>query len=117
MSAKHNPLETLAHYLTAAVVLLKGFDKATHFNEHPVTASLLILLGTLILVATIFHRYFTKHFKDFRIILHTFEFFVLIIVAYYYFSEGKRALPSVYVIAAIGHAISAWFFYRKKTTA
>jgi hypothetical protein len=72
------------------------------------------VLGTLILVATIFSSYFDRRIKDFRIGLHICEALVLLLVAYYYFDEGKKALPVIYVMAAIGHFISAIFFYRKK---
>lgn len=114
MAQKHHPGETFAHYLTAGVVLLKAYEKSEHFHEHPVITILLFVLGALILVATIFSGYFDRHIKDFRIGLHICESLVLLLVAYYYFDEGKKALPAVYLLAAIGHLISAIFFYRKK---
>jgi len=104
MAHKHHPGETLAHYLTGAVVLLKAFDKAAHFNEHPFITVLLFALGGLILIATIFSKYFDRKIKDFRIGLHICESLVLFLVAYYYFSEGKKALPSVDVLAALGRS-------------
>ncbi len=114
MAGRKHLIESFVHYLTGGIVLLKAYDKTEHFRDHPFITIFLFVLGAAIVIATIFHRFLDRHVKEFRTLLHAFEFLVLILISYYYFSEGKKALPSVYLLAATGHAIAAVFFYRKK---
>jgi hypothetical protein len=109
--------ETVAHYLTGLIVIVKGFEKMEHFDEHPFIPIFLFALGAFIIIATLCHRFFEQHVKEFKTLLHGCEFLVLCLVAYYYFVEGKKALPAAYLIAAIGHLVAAIVFYRKKVSA
>lgn len=106
--------EAIAHYLTGAVVILKGYEKSEHFHKHPFITIALFALGAFIIIATVFHHFFEKHVKEFKTLLHGCESLVLGLVTYYYYSEGKIALPTVYLLAAIGHAVAAVLLYRKK---
>ena len=115
---KRNQLrETLSHYLTGIIVLIKGYEKSEHFHEHPYIVIAFFLLGAFIIVATYFHHFFEKQVKEFRSLLHVTEFVVLCLVSYYYWQEGKKALPLAYLLAAIGNLIAAIVFYRKKVKA
>ena len=117
MADKKHIRESIAHYLTGLIVLVKGYEKSAHFHDHPFITIALFCLGAFIIIATIFHHWFEKHIKEFKTLLHTCESLVLFLVAYYYFSEGKKGLPIAYTLAAIGHAVAAFFFYRKKVKA
>lgn len=114
MADKKHIRESIAHYLTGAVVIMKGYEKSAHFHEHPFITIALFVLGVFIIIATIFHHWFENRVKSFKSLLHTCEFLVLSLVTYYYYSEGKLALPTVYLLAAIGHLVAAIIFYRKK---
>ncbi len=107
-------IEMFSHYLTGGIVLLKGYDKSEHFHEHPVIVVALFLLGAFIIIATAFHRSFEKRVADFKTLLHLAEFIVLCLVSYYYWQEGKKAIPFIYLIAAVANLMVAIFFYRKK---
>ncbi len=114
MSNKKHIREAVAHYLTGAVVLVKAYEKSEHFHEHPFITVFLALLGVIIILATAFHKSIEKQIGDFKILLHICEALVLALVTYYYFSEGKKALPFVYALTVVGHLVAAWFFYRKR---
>lgn len=114
MATKKQIREALSHYLTGLIVIVKGFDKSEHYHEHPVITILLFALGIFIIAATYFHHFFEKHVKDFRILMHFCEFVVVALIAVYYFSLGKKALPFCYSAAALGHLVAAYMFYRKK---
>jgi len=117
MADKKHIRESIAHYLTGAIVLLKAYDKSEHFHEHPFITILLVILGVIIILATAFHHSIEKRIGEFKILLHLCEAMVLALVTYYYFSEGKKALPFVYSFTVVGHLIAAYFFYRKKEKA
>ncbi len=113
---KKNPvLEKFAHYLTAFVVILKGIDKAEHFHEHPFVSIFLILLGVILLLATVFHHTLEKKVKEFKTVLFTCEGLSLLLVSYYFFASGKKLLPSVYLACGIAFLIMAYVFYLRKS--
>lgn len=107
-------MEKFAHLLTGFVVVLKGIDKAEHFHDHPVIAVLLIALGIIILVSTFFHHEIEKYARVFKSYLCILEGIALFIVSYYYFSEGKKALPTVYLLCSIAYFVAAYIIYQKK---
>jgi hypothetical protein len=43
-----------------------------------------------------------------------FEALVSLMVAYIFFSEGKTALPLMFVLASIGFFISIYMFHKKR---
>ena len=112
-------LEKLAHYLAGFVILLKGIDKAEHFREHPFITLFFLAMGLFIGFATYKHHYFEKKFKDFKVLLFLCEAIVLSVVTWYYFNEGKKALPFAYLSATILYYILAavTFIKTKKVTA
>lgn len=114
MSKAKHVREAVAHYLTGAVVLIKAYEKSEHFHEHPFITIFLAVLGVSIILATAFHHSIEKRIGEFKILLHILEALVLALVTYYYFSEGKKALPVVYSFTVIGHLIAAYFFNRKR---
>lgn len=107
-------IEMFSHYLTGGIVLLKGYDKSEHFHEHPIIVVALFVLGAFIIIATVFHRFFEKRVADFKTLLHLAEFIVLCLVSYYYWQEGKTAIPIIYLLAAMGNLTAAILFFRKK---
>jgi uncharacterized membrane protein len=109
-------LQGLAHYLAGFVILLKGVDKAEHFSEHPFITIFFFIMGAFIIFATAKHHYFEKRFKDFKVLMFLCEGITLSIVTYYYFSEGKKALPYAYLLATILYFVMALVTYTGKKT-
>jgi predicted membrane channel-forming protein YqfA (hemolysin III family) len=115
LSRKKNPrIAKFAHSLTGLVVIIKGVDKAEHFEQHPVIPVLLIIIGSLIIIATFFHHQLEKTIKEFKTLLFVFEGCALLLVSYYFFAAGKKLLPFAFLIAAIAYFIVAIILYRKK---
>jgi predicted membrane channel-forming protein YqfA (hemolysin III family) len=104
----------LAHYLVGLIIVLKGIEKADHFSEHPLICMTLFFIGGFILFANFRHHLFEKHFKEFNVVLFLCEGVVLVIISIYYFSEGKKAIPYLYLLAAIVYLVMAVRLYRKK---
>lgn len=111
---KNSLRQTISHYLTGVIVLIKGYEKSEHFLDHPVVVVVLFMLGAFIIAATYFHHYLEKKVTEFKSLLLFTEFVVLTIVSYYYWQEGKKALPVAYFIAAIGYLIAGIIFYTRK---
>ena len=107
-------IQPLAHYLAGVVILLKGIDKAEHFNEHPFITIFFFVIGLFILIATFKHHYFEKKFKDFKVLMFLCEGVALSIVTWYYFNEGKKALPFAYLFATVLYFLMAIVTYKKK---
>lgn len=112
LSAKgKEKLLPLAHYLAGIVIILKGIDKAEHFHEHPFITVFFFVIGLFILIATFRHHYFEKRFKDFRVLMFLCEGVTLSIVTWYYFNEGKKALPFAYLFATVLYFVMAAVTY------
>jgi hypothetical protein len=107
----------LAHYLVGFIVIVKGIEKTEHFNEHPLLCLSFFFIGGFILFANYRHRQFEKYFKEFDVILFLCEGLVLTGVSYYYFSEGKKALPYGYLVGAVVYFVVAFSKYMKKSRA
>lgn len=115
LSAKaKEKVQPLAHYLAGFVIIVKGIDKAEHFNEQLFITSFFFIIGLFIVFATFKHHYFEKRFKDFRVLMFLCEGVALSIVTWYYFSEGKKALPFAYLFATILYFVMAAVTYNKK---
>lgn len=107
-------LQKLGHYLTGIIIIMKGIEKAEHFHEHPFIPIFLFVIGAFIIFATFKHHYFEKHIKEFKSLLFFCEGVALALVTYYYFSEGKKLLPSVYAAVSIAYFVMSVVFYRRR---
>lgn len=105
-------LGTITHYLTAFVVLLKGFDKLTVPGKTGF-AVVLIVIGLLILFGTIFHHRFKKALKHFAGIIALLEAITMAIVGYLYLKDGKDLIQYVCFFAAIMFLIAAIIHFTK----
>lgn len=92
-------LGTIAHYLTAFVVLLKGFDKLAVPGKVGF-AIVLIVIGLIILFGTIFHHRFEKALKHFAGVIALLEAITMGIVGYLYMKDGKELIQYVCFFAA-----------------
>lgn len=100
----------LAHALAGLIIIVKGVDKIDH--HHSRAGSLLIGIGLVIFLMTLFHHRLAKHIKSFDSVVFLVEAIVLGIIGGLYFQDGKKALPIVYCLGSIGYLIAAYRFYR-----
>ena len=106
-SKRSFPLETFVHYLTGAILLLKGVDKAEHFSEHPGPPLLLFLCGATVFALTIFHHQVERKLRPLSSYIHLVEFVGLLAVTYYYFVLNKMGISACYFVGAIGNLVTA----------
>jgi FtsH-binding integral membrane protein len=106
-------LETIGHYLTAFVVLLKGFDKLSVPGKLPY-AMVLIVIGLIIAFGTIFHTKFEKTLKHFKGIIFLLEAVTMVVVGYLYLKDGKELIQYVCFAAAGMFVIAAVVYFTKK---
>ena len=115
MSEKHGIRENLAkygHLLTGFVIVVKGVAKIEHHQNG--VGAVLILIGIIFGLFTVFHEKIPFIKRHEAVLLWT-ESFVLLIVAYSYFSDGKKGLPIAYVLCSIAYIIVGFFrYYRPK---
>jgi hypothetical protein len=105
-------LETIGHYLTAFVVLLKGFDKLTVPGKAPFAIAL-ILIGLFIVFGTAFHHRFEKTFKHLKGFVSLLESIVMSMVGYLYLKDGKIMIQYVCFGASLLFLIAAIIYFSK----
>lgn len=105
-------LETIGHYLTAFVVLLKGFDKLG-VPGKTAYAIILVAIGLIILTGTIFHHRFEKSPKHFKGVIFLLEALTMGIVGYLYAKDGKEFLPYVCYLASAIFVLAAVIYFSK----
>jgi drug/metabolite transporter (DMT)-like permease len=111
MAGKKHLLHSIHHFLTGAVLVIKGIDKTAH---HAMLGGLILLFGVLILsffVYTVTKKRLSHQLEG---MVRWFEALVTLFTAYIFFTEGKTLLPYVFLLASIGFFISVYMFYKKK---
>jgi FtsH-binding integral membrane protein len=94
------------------VVILKGADKIV-IPEKFWFALFLLVVGTVILLATIFHHKAQKQLRHLTGIVSILEAMVMSVVGYLYLSDGKVYLPYVCFGAALMFLIAAVIYFTK----
>ncbi len=106
----NNRIGAFAHYFTAFVILLHGYEK---MEKGEGSYWLFYVAGVLFILIAAFHHQLARRFRVVNSIFHLIEAVVLFIIAYDYFHHGKAVLPFVYLLACIGHLIAAFVKARK----
>ena len=97
-------LFSIQHILVALVLIPKGIDKIEH--HHIFIGWMILLMGTIILGYFVYQK-ITQTKNHFLLIgIHLFESISLFLTSYVYFEEGKKFLPYVTLIAAIGFLVA-----------
>lgn len=109
-------LGTMTHYLTAFVVLLKGIDKLTVPGKAGY-AIILIIIGLVIVLGTIFHNRFEKILKHFNGIIAMLEAITMTIVGYLYLKDGKEFVQYACFFAAAMFLIASIIHFTKSKSA
>lgn len=92
-------LETLLHFLTALVLLLKSFDLIIRGLYFP--GIILLLLALIVFVISVFWRRIGIRPKAGRIMCYYIESPALLIMAYVLYLEDKNNFPHIFLIAAV----------------
>jgi predicted Na+-dependent transporter len=107
-------LARYAHALTGFVIVMKGVGKIEHHQNG--VGAVLIAIGIGFALFSFFHEKIS-FIKRHEAVLLWIEAVVLALVAFSYFAEGKKALPSAYVLCCVIYIIVGFYrFYRPKHT-
>lgn len=110
MVGKKHLLHSFHHFLTGAVLTIKGVDKISH---HAFIGSLILLFGVVILSYFFYTLIKKQHNQNLELVVRWFEALVALFMAYIFFSEGRTLLPFAFLLAAIGFFISIYVFHKK----
>ena len=105
-------LENITHYLTAFIIILKGFDKIEN-PEKVAYAIVFLVIGTCIILGTIFHHKAKRLFKHFKAYVFALEAVVMSLVGYLFMSEGKQFIQYVCFASVVGFVIALVVYIRK----
>ncbi|RRB11572.1 hypothetical protein [Larkinella knui] len=101
----------IAHVLAGVVIILKGVTKWE--DHHAVLGSFFLLLGLLLVAASVWHHQLSRWIKNFDVLVFAIEALVLGLIAYLYYQEGKQGLPWVYGLTSVGYLILMVIFSRR----
>ena len=107
---KHR-LDSALHLLLGSTLILKGYDK---FHHHNILGGLIFLFGIIVLVYFVYMILTKEHSRTMHILIHLFEALVSLFIAYIFFKEGKKYVPYVFILAAIGFLIATYVSIRKR---
>lgn len=99
-------LQKVVHFLTALILTLKGITKLEH--PHGLWPAIVFFFAAAlwILAITLLHDRLHRHERLLTASVYAIECIATAIVATLYFAEGKRALPFVTLLGALGFAIA-----------
>ena len=90
--------ETFLHFLTAAIILIKGYDELTKHIFFP--AFILLSFGLLVLVTMLLWRPLRIKPKEARRSCYFIEAPALLVISYVVYLEGRHTVPYIFLIAA-----------------
>jgi len=93
-------LEKISHALVGLVLILKGVDKAEHFNSHPFTVVFLFAAGTFIILGAAFHHRIERKVPNFTALFHVVEGMALISVGFALLEKSSR-LPYYFIFVGV----------------
>lgn len=108
---------TIAHVMTGAVLILKGYTKLT--DHYAGVGSIILLFGLAIIGYVIYESRQKKQSPLLAIAVHFFEGLALLFTTYVYFDEGKTYIQYLTLAASIGFFVAVIILYKryKKSTA
>lgn len=105
-------LESAIHFITAAVLLLKGFDKIST-GSH-VSGFVIFSFGIIVLLITVFHKSLKLSHIRAKWVVYLIEAIALLIIAYLYFKEDKVYLPYFYLVPSLVFFVLAGIAIKKE---
>jgi hypothetical protein len=106
-------LRATGHYLTAAVLALKGLAKLDHPEGHGLVIGVCLASAAVIVVVTSFHRRLHEHAAKIEALVYLLEAAVAAVMCATAVAEGKRGLPWAWGVAALGFVIGAVIRFRR----
>lgn len=110
-SRRKEIFKKLAHLIGGFVIFVKGFDK---FTEHDSLIGIFLMLLGVIFVAFAFFHHKLPWFEKHEAWLLWLESLALGLITYFYFAEGKVALPFVYALCTIAYLVVGANRYRSE---
>src|SRR5687767_12335484 len=99
---KKKNLSHAVHLLLAFYLIIKGLEK---FSHHKIIGSLILSFGVIILIYFLYVTLIKEGSRKLHILVHSFEALTSLFTAYIFFTEGKKYLPYVSLLAAFGFLI------------
>jgi uncharacterized membrane protein YedE/YeeE len=115
-SKRNARLESIAHYMTAIVVFMKGLDKIDRPGKL-LYAIIFMVIGVLIVLGTVFHHRFERHLRHFKGFVLIFEAIVMAIVGYLYMKDGKQYIQYACFLTSIGFIIATIIYFTRPKSA
>jgi hypothetical protein len=115
-SKRNARLESIAHYMTAIVVFMKGLDKIDRPGKL-LYAIIFMVIGILIVLGTVFHHRFDRHLRHFKGFVLIFEAIVMAIVGYLYMKDGKQYIQYACFLTSIGFIIATIIYFTRPKSA
>ena len=111
--AQRERLRAFGHYLTAAVLALKGYAKLEHPEGHRALIGICFASAAVIVIVTALHRRLHAHAARVEALVYVLEAAVAGAMAVVMVEEGKRGLPFAWAIAAAGFLAGAAVRWRR----
>jgi hypothetical protein len=112
-SARRERLRAAGHYLTAAVLALKGYAKLDHPEGHGLLIGVCFASAAIIGVVTALHSKLHAHAAKVEALVYVLEAVVAGAMSVATVNEGKRGLPFAWAIAAAGFLMGAVVRWRR----
>jgi hypothetical protein len=105
-------LESIAHYMTAFVILMKGLDKLGQPGKLWV-GIIFLAIAVFIVLGSIFHHKAETMLKHFKAYVFVLEAIVMSIVGYLYMKEGKQMIQYVCFASSLIFIIATIIYITK----
>lgn len=99
-----------AHLLAGVVIVLKGVGKIEHHQNG--VGITLIVIGIAFALIAFFHEK-VPFIKRHEAVLLWIEAVVMALVAFSYFSEGKKGLPAAYLLCSVIYVVVGFYRYHR----
>ncbi len=104
-------LVKISHILVAIPLILKGVDKAEHFDRHPFAVLFLFAAGVFILVGAAFHHPLEKKIPNFTALFHVAEGLALIVSGLALLEKSSRLPYFLFFIGVVYLGLGAFNFF------
>ncbi len=88
------------HYCVGIVIILKGIDKAEHFDHFPLSVICFFLAGAVIIIGATFHHQIAKVFKKFDASFFLLEGVALLLAAIILLEKSGSKIPYFLLFAS-----------------
>lgn len=110
-SEKSALAEKISHVLIGLTLVIKGIDKAEHFDQHPKTVIFLFAAGAFIVLGAFFHHRIEKRIHNFTALFHVAEGSALILIGLALLEKSARLPYVFFFIGAVYLALGAFEFF------